>query len=117
MSNARAITLPVLLVALVVGAFLSVKDSRTSGPTSSQMTQAIAQAQASVTTVNFRGAELALQAWYAQNGSYTGATLPSGSGVSLVRADATSFCLQATAADGSTAHESGPGGGALPGPC
>jgi hypothetical protein len=53
-----------------------------------------------------------LQAYYDQNQTYVGATLPAGSGVVLVSADATSYCLQ----DGSD-HEIGPGGAPQPGPC
>lgn len=113
----RLIGLPVLLIALVIGGVLFMKDAKTNGPTSPQVTQEIGQAQTAVAATNFQQADLSLQAWYAQNGSYAGATLPPGSGVVLVRADATSYCLQATAADGSAQHENGPGGQAQPGGC
>ena len=53
-----------------------------------------------------------MQAFYTQSGTYAGATLPPGSGVVLVRADATSYCLQAGAE-----HEDGPGGLPQPGGC
>ena len=70
------------------------------------------QAQASVSATNFQGADTSMQAFYAQSGTYAGATLPPGSGVVLVRADATSYCLQA-----GDEHENGPGGQVQPGGC
>jgi hypothetical protein len=113
----RVIGLPALLVALVIGGYLYTKSAQTSGPTSPQVSQAIDQAQAEAAATDFRQVEASLQAWYAENGTYAGAALPPGSGVTLVRADATSYCLQATATDGTAEHENGPGGQALPGPC
>jgi hypothetical protein len=53
-----------------------------------------------------------MQASYAANGTYAGATLPAGSGVFLVRADAYSYCLQA-----GNEHENGPNGQPQSGPC
>ena len=41
-----------------------------------------------VAATNFRGADAAMQAFFAQNGTYAGGTLPPGSGVFLVRSDA-----------------------------
>jgi hypothetical protein len=113
----RLFALPALLVALVVGGYLYTKNMQTNGPTSPTVAQDINQAQSSVAATNVRGADVSLQAWYEQNGTYAGAALAPGPGVSLVRADATSYCLQATAADGSVEHENGPGGQAQPGSC
>ena len=109
--------LPSLLVVLVIGGYLYSKDAKTNGPTSPTVTQAIAQANTAVAATNFQGADTAMQAFFAQSGSYAGATLPPGSGVVLVRSDATSYCLQATAANGTVEHDAGPGGQAQPGPC
>jgi hypothetical protein len=53
-----------------------------------------------------------LQAYYDENQTYVGATLPPGSGVVLARADATSYCLQS-----GNEHEIGPGGTPQPGTC
>jgi hypothetical protein len=86
--------------------------AKSNGPTAPAVTQQIAATQTSVVATNFQGADTAMQAWYAQNGTYAGATLPPGSGVVLVRADAVSYCLQA-----GTDHEVGPGGRVLPGGC
>jgi hypothetical protein len=113
----RVIGLPALLVALVIGGYLYTKNAQTNGPTSPQMSQAIDQAQSAAAGTDFRQAEVSLQTWYAESGTYAGAALPPGSGVTLVRADATSYCVQATATDGTAEHESGPGGRAMPGPC
>jgi hypothetical protein len=113
----RMLALPSLLVALIVGGYLYSKSLQTNGPASPQVSQAINQANAMQAASDFHGADLALQAWYTENTTYAGAALPRGSGVVLVRADATSYCLQAAAADGTAEHESGPAGGALPGPC
>jgi hypothetical protein len=108
----RLLGLPALLVALAVGGFLYATQAKSDGPTSSVVQQATVQAQASVSTTNFQGADTSMQAFYAQSGTYAGATLPPGSGVVLVRADATSYCLQA-----GDEHENGPGGQVQPGGC
>jgi hypothetical protein len=101
-----------MLVALAVGGYLVTKQMQSNGPTSPPVQQAITQAQVAVAATNFAGADAAMQAFFAQSGSYAGATLPPGSGVVLVRADTSSYCLQS-----GTEHDSGPGGSAQPGPC
>jgi hypothetical protein len=77
--------------------YLFVAQSRSEGPTSPAVTRAEAQAGAAVAGTNFQGAAVSLQAWYAENATYAGATLPPGSGVVLVRADASAYCLQTVA--------------------
>jgi hypothetical protein len=113
----RVLGLPALLVVLAIGGYLYAKDAKSNGPTSPAVTQAIAGANTAVAATNFQGANTAMQAFFAQNGTYAGAPLPPGSGVVLVRSDATSYCLQAAAADGTAQHENGPGGQPLPGAC
>jgi hypothetical protein len=108
----RVIGIPALLVAVVVGLYLSAKSMQSNGPTSTSGQQAITQAQSETAGLNFNQAVPALQAFYDENGTYAGATLPPGTGVVLARADATSYCLQS-----GTEHEDGPGGQAAPGPC
>ena len=108
----RGLFLPLLLISVAVGGFLFVRDTQTSGPTSSVAQQAETQAQVDVASTNFDGVLPVLQAWFAENATYAGATLPPGSGVVLVRADAVSYCLQSGAE-----HLDGPGGVAQPGPC
>ena len=108
----RLLGIPSLLVALVIGGYLMTKQMQSGGPTSPPVQQAVAQAQSAVAATNFEQADAAMQAFLTQNGTYAGAVLPPGTGVVLVRADATSFCLQA-----GTEHEDGPGGAVLPGAC
>ena len=108
----RSLGLPLLLISLAVGGLLFVRDARRSRPASSVAQQAETQAQVAVASTNFGGVVPVLQAWYAENATYAGATLPPGSGVVLVRADVTSYCLQSD-----MEHLDGPGGVAQPGPC
>ena len=110
----RLLGIPGLLVVLAVGGYLYAQSAKSNGPTSPPVQQAITQAQVNVAATNFQGADAAMQAFYAQNGTYAGATLPPGTGVVLVRSDAGTYCLQTPTAD---QHETGPGGAAQPGPC
>jgi len=109
---ARSVALPLLLIAVAVGGFLFVRDTRTSGPASSVAQEAETQAEVDAASTNLDGVVPVVQAWYAENATYAGAVLPPGSGVVLVRADAASYCLQS-----GTEHLAGPGGTAQPGPC
>lgn len=106
--------LPALLVVVLIGGYLTVKNMNSNGPTSPPVQRAITQAQVNVAATNFEGAATAMQAFFAQSGTYAGAALPPGTGVILARADATSFCLQTPAGD---QHENGPGGAPAPGAC
>ncbi len=108
----RYVGLPMLLVTLAIGGYLYSKDMKSNGPTSPTVTQMIGQASSAVAATNFEQADAAMQGFFAQSGTYAGATLPPGTGVVLVRADAASYCLQAGAE-----HESGPGGAPQPGSC
>ena len=108
----RVLGIPALLVAVVVGLYLSAKSMQSNGPTAASGQQAITQAQSAAAGLNFNQVVPALQAFYDLNGTYAGATLPAGSGVVLARADATSYCLQS-----GDEHEDGPGGQPAPGPC
>ena len=108
----RALGIPALLVTVVLGLYLAAQSMQSSGPTSVSGQQAITQAQSEVAATNFSQADAAMGAFFAQNGTYAGATLPPGTGVELARADATSYCLQA-----GNEHEVGPGGQPQPGAC
>ncbi len=116
MGMSRLLGVTLLLVSVAVGGYLFAAQSRSEGPTAPAVTQAEAQAESAVAATNFQGADASLQAWYAGNATYAGATLPPGSGVILVRADASAYCLQ-TAAGGAVEHELGPGGQPQPGSC
>lgn len=59
-------------------------------------------------------AKTGVESFFATSGTYVGAAVPAG--VTLVTADAASYCLQAgTGAD--THHLTGPGGSPTAGPC
>lgn len=108
----RYLGIPALLVSVFIGLYLASQDMKSEGPSSTAGQQAITQAQSATAGLNFNQAVPGLQAYFDENHTYAGATLPPGTGVVLVTADATSYCLQ----DGNE-HEVGPGGTAQPGPC
>lgn len=112
----RAFGLLLVLVAVGVVGYLFVAQTRKEAPTANAVTQEITQAESAVAQTNFQGVDASLQAWYAANATYAGATLPPGSGVTLVRADEHGYCLQ-TMAGPAVEHELGPGGQPQPGPC
>ena len=114
---ARTLGLPLLLVVLLIGGFLTMEQLGSSGPTAPAATQAEAEAQAATAGTDLQGIAPVLAGWYAANGTYAGASLPPGSGVELVRADASSYCLQTVGAATATMHETGPNGSPQPGPC
>ena len=90
----RVLGIPAILITLFLGGYLSTQQMRSKG------------------RVDFSRAVPVLRAYFEQNRTYVGATLPPGSGVVLASADATSYCLQA-----GNEHEVGPGGKPQPGPC
>ena len=108
----RVLGIPALVVVVLIGVYLSMQDVQSNGPTSAAGQQAITQAQSEAAATEFGQAAAAMQGFYLQSGTYAGATLPVGTGVVLVRADATSYCLQA-----GDEHEVGPGGQPEPGAC
>ena len=116
-SVTRTLGLVLLLVPLLIGGYLFIQQSKTSGPGAPAVTQAETQAQGVAAATNFQGMASVLQAWYASNGTYAGAALPPGSGVALVRADATSYCLETIGSPNATMHETGPNGTPEPGAC
>jgi hypothetical protein len=108
----RVLGIPAFLVAVFLGLYLAAQSMQSNGPTSASGQRAITQAQSEVAATNFSQADAAMGAFFAQSGTYAGATLPPGTGVVLVRADATSYCLQA-----GDEHEDGPAGQPQSGAC
>lgn len=108
----RMFSIPAVLVVALVAFYLYSQDAKSNGPTSASGQQAITQAQSEMAATNFAQADAAMQAFHAQSDTYVGATLPPGTGVVLVRSDASSYCLQAGGQ-----HEDGPGGQPQPGAC
>lgn len=109
---ARTLAVPALLVAVFLGIYLSTQAMQSNGPASTSEQQAVTQADSTAAGLDFSQVQPGLQAYFDQNQTYVGATLPAGSGVVLARADATSYCLE-----GGGEHEVGPGGTPQPGPC
>jgi hypothetical protein len=110
----RSLGMVLLVLTLAIGGYLFAQQAKTNGPTSQATQQEEAQAAAAASGTSFDAAVPTLQAWYADHGTYAGAALPPSYGVTLVRGDATSFCLQS--ADAQT-HETGPNGAPAAGPC
>jgi inorganic triphosphatase YgiF len=109
----RSLGMILLVLSLAVGGYLFAQQSKSEGPTSTLARQAESQATAAASATSFAAAAPALQAWYADHGTYAGASLPPAFGVTLARADGTSYCLEAAGM-----HEVGPGAAApQPGPC
>lgn len=112
----RSLAFPLVLISLAVGGFLFVRQAQTDGPSSTVAAKAEAQAGGAGAATDFAAAQPVLEAWFADHGTYAGASLPPVYGVVVARADAASFCLQAgTGADAT--HELGPGGQPQSGPC
>jgi predicted negative regulator of RcsB-dependent stress response len=105
----RGLSLVSLLVTLlVVGWMLTAQHS---GSNDTKTSAEIEQAQQSASGVAFQQAQTELESFHALNGTYAGASL-GGFGVTLVRADASTYCIQDTAS-----HLDGPGGAPAAGPC
>ncbi len=105
---ARAVSLVSLLVALLVAGWMLTAQH---GPSDRTTSQEIAQAEQSASGVSFQQAQTELEAHHALDGTYAGVALR-GFGVTLVRADASSYCIQ-----DATSHLNGPGGAVASGRC
>jgi hypothetical protein len=111
---ARTLGLVSVLVTLAVVAYLYVQSSNEAGPTSDLAAEAEEQAAQVAAGTSFQQAAFTLEEQMATAGTYAGAVMPTG--VTLVRADAASYCLQAGTA-AAVQHLAGPGGSPAPGPC
>ena len=89
----RSLVLPLLVISCAVGGFLFVRQSRT-------------------VASDFEAVSVRLEAWHAGHGTYAGITLPRALATTVVRADATSYCVESGGE-----HLDGPGGTPKPGPC
>lgn len=105
-----------IVVSLAVVGVLWALTMQHSGPTSSAARKAEQDASAAVSALNFTAAATQLEGYHGEHATYAGATVPPSFGVTLVRADATSYCLQ-TGVDTSARHYSGPNGAAAAGSC
>jgi hypothetical protein len=105
-----------LVVSLAIVGGLMAMQSKSQGPTAPQVQQDESQALVTASAQTFAQVDQALQADYAQNGTYVGAQLPVGSQVTLAQATGTTYCLETTVS-GTVVHESGPGGSPAAGAC
>ena len=101
-------TVSLLLTLVVIGWMLTAQQS---GSSRVQETREVDQAQATASGVAFEQAQAQLEQQHALNGTYAGTSL-AGFGVTLVRGDANTYCIQ-----NATGHLVGPGGLAATGPC
>jgi len=112
----RGVGLLLVLISLAAVGGLVALQSKSQGPTAAAVTQAESQALATAASQTFAQVAQVLQADYAQAGTYAGAQLPIGSGVTVAQATATSYCLE-TSVSGTLVHEVGPGGSPAAGGC
>jgi hypothetical protein len=112
----RAFGLISIVVSLVIVGIMWALTMQHSGPTSATAKRAESEATSAVNAMNFTAAATQLELYHAENATYAGASVPPSFGVTLVRADASSYCLQA-GIGGSAQHFTGPGGAAAAGPC
>jgi Tfp pilus assembly protein PilE len=110
----RGLSLVSLLVALLAAGWL-LTAQRAHSPSARSADRAVDQAQQAAVELTFQQAETQLEQFHALNGTYAGAST-AGFGVTLARADASSYCLEADA-NGQAFHLAGPGGGAAAGRC
>jgi hypothetical protein len=104
----RSVGIVSLLLTLCLAGFLWSKSAQDAGPSSAAAKQEEQQALVEASSINFQQAVPAVEAWFAEHGTYAGATLPPAYAVTVMRADASSYCLQGTVA-GQVEHVTGPG--------
>lgn len=112
MSTRVSLTVGLTIAALLFGGWRMLipgadKASEAAGQSADAMIGAVAQAY-------FTGAEASLEVQRSTTGSYAGASVEQP--ITLVRADATSYCIQLDRAP-LQQHLNGPGGVATAGPC
>jgi hypothetical protein len=105
-----------MVCSLAIAGVLMLLSMSQNGPTSKSTRLAESQATAAIGSLNFTGAATELEAYKAEHATYAGAVLPAAFGVTVVRGDATSYCLQA-GVGGTVQHFIGPGGTPAAGPC
>ena len=115
----RAFSYIFLLAALAIGGYLVLKAAQDTPATSANQQQMEDDASQVAAAVNLQQATPAMEAWFNTTGTYVGAQsqLPASFGVTLVRADKFSYCLQA-GSGANVQHMNGPNENApVAGPC
>lgn len=105
-----------MVCSLAIVAVLMLLSMGQNGPTAKSTKRAESQATAAVGSLNFSAATTELEGYKAEHATYAGAVLPAAFGVTVIRADATSYCLQAGVGS-AVQHFTGPGGTPAAGPC
>ena len=111
---ARGLTFISLLVALGVAGFI-MNGQLKSSPSGQSAQQDIEKAKQTAAGVAFEQAGVALEQTHALNGTYAGTSL-AGFGVRLVRADASTYCIESGSGP-TLMHLAGPGGAPAAGGC
>ena len=112
----RGFGLVLALISLAIAGGLMAMQSKSQGPSSPAIDQAESQAVATGALAVFQPVDQMLQVAASQSGTYVGAALPVGSGVTLARATTVSYCLEANLS-GTPVFENGPGGTPAVGHC
>ena len=112
----RGVGLIGAVISLAIVGVLFMMQGKSQGPSSATTRAAETQAMATASTAIFSPVDQVLQVDQAQTGTYAGADLPLGTGVTVEQATNVSYCLQATVT-GTVFHELGPGGSPALGPC
>src|SRR4051812_5031612 len=114
----RGLGLVSLLVSLVISGMLFSSQLKGGGstPAAPDRNQLVQQAQAAAAAVNAGQADRELAAYQAENGTFAGAAVTDISGVTVVSAGATSYCLR-IASNGAVLYDAGPGGTPSTNPC
>jgi Tfp pilus assembly protein PilE len=107
---ARGVGLLSLVVALIGVAYLMSGQLASTASQNSATTE-IKRARQTAAGVKLEQGAFAIEQFHALNGTYAASSLGH-LGVELVRADASSYCLQS-----GDEHLAGPGGSPTPGPC
>ena len=108
-SAMRAIGVVSLVMSLVAGLYLAAAQMSTTGTGGPAAGKAKKDAAIVAATFAARQGESALDLYRRSTGTYAGASLDGVSGVQLVRADSTSYCLKMHVA-GFDLYDRGPGG-------
>jgi hypothetical protein len=114
----RGLGLVSLVVSLAISGMLFSSQLKGGGstPAAPDRSQVVQQAQAAAAGVTAGQAERELAAYQAENGTFEGAMLTGMSGVTVVNAGATSYCLR-LATEGGVLYDAGPGGTPNTTPC
>jgi hypothetical protein len=111
----RSLGLLSIVVTVAIGAYVLSAQMSSQSHAKQSGDRAVTLAEDTAAAVSLQQAAAALDQGHALNGTYAGTSL-AGFGVSLARADASTYCVQ-TNSNGAIFHLAGPGGATAPGRC